>query len=237
MLPKLDICAAAIAALTITLVDVAAAQDKISGKVVDTGLDSASGGIAGVRIVVTDLMSQKTVGEGVTTANGDYSIEIGNAKVPLIASFAKIGYFARPTRQLVTSVSQSQPTTRLSRASASDGYYKAVAENIWKAKGDDPDGLNSFLSAVSSLPGKEKSTVLTELRVKNTSAYRQFLTADEISISSRDWYGLDEERESGLQDDLRPPGCQYRISLFVRCGSDALGQEISGRICEAGRWE
>lgn len=214
------------------------AAEKIEGRVVDTGLEVPDGGIPGVRIELTELNSQKKVGEGVTTGNGSYSIEVDVHKLPLRAAFSKIGYFARPTYLIIKSVGETQPTTRLTRASASEGYFKDVAANIGKASTGGANGLNSFLAPVSSLPGKEKSAVLRELKLQNSTAYLEFVSADRTYQSAQDiGMAMRASEKTGYKAIfVHPDGKPGSISLYgaVPTQSDKSAAEALAKSVSSG---
>src|SRR5664280_2700458 len=85
------------------------AGEVVKGRVVDIGLPDQANGIGGVSVVISDVTTQKAVGDGVTDAVGAYQIEVNAPRLTkLVAAFSKIGYFARPTYQSVTRLSQAQ---------------------------------------------------------------------------------------------------------------------------------
>lgn len=165
-------------------VSVATAADQVAGRVVDTGLSEPNSGIAGVSIVITALPSGQKLGEGITQANGGFKIDVKGYIGPAEVSYSKVGYFERPTRVPMAMLTAAVPTVRLSQATASNEYYKAIAENIWKAKEGGAFSINSFQSAVSSLPAKERTAVLTELKLNNINAYEDFIVGDKTYQSA-----------------------------------------------------
>jgi hypothetical protein len=197
-------------ALAALCVSGANAGEVVKGRVVDIGLPDGSNGIGGVAIVVTDVATQLTVGDGVTDATGLYQIEVSApARNKLVAAFSKIGYFARPTYQPVTRLAQSQPSARLSRESAPETYYKAAADNIWNFYKADPSALPGSYSAITALPTGQKEVVLNWLKLRDDNAYKNLKEADQTYVATQEFLGK-----------YRPTGGSARpVTAYANYGS------------------
>ena len=155
------------------------AGELVKGKVVDIGLPDDANGIAGVTIIVAEERTQKQVGDGITDATGIYQVELKTPHGPkLVAKFSKIGYFARPTFQPVKAVAE-QPSVKLSRESASEAYYQAVAEKLSTVYTVNPDASGAYSSAVTTLPATDKQAVFNALKAKDAPAYDKLKKADD----------------------------------------------------------
>jgi hypothetical protein len=164
-----------------SFVSCAGAVEFVTGRVVDIGLSGPKNGIAGVTVVISELTTQKSVGNpGITDGEGAYKIEINTPHTTkLVAKFSKIGYFTRPTYQPVASLTRAQPSVKLAKGSAPEAYYKAVADNIWIVYSADPNAATASFSAVTSLLATEKAVVFNALKLKEGDAYKSFKVADE----------------------------------------------------------
>ena len=164
------------------------ADDLIKGRVVDIGLPEQANGIGGVTVVISDEASQKLIGSGVTDATGAYQIEVRTLHpVKLVAKFSKIGYFARPTYLSVAILTQPQPSVKLSRESAPEGYYKKAAENIWNDFRSDPNTSATSFSAVTALSITDKQAVFNALKLKDRDAYMSLEVADQTYQATQEF--------------------------------------------------
>ena len=190
----------------------ATAAEWIKGQVVDSGVAGPGNGLAGVNVVIIEVATQKKLAETITTGSGHYAIEIdGMAKKKLAASFSKLGYFARPTIQELSLTQDVQPSIKLAREGAPEEYYKAIVDNIWKAKDESPDGTKAFFSAVSSLPAKEKAAVFDQIKLKDTSVFAEFVIADKAHLAAQK---ISAELKLG-----NAPGTEQAVFVYPNFGS------------------
>jgi hypothetical protein len=181
------ICAGVAIAISVWIPG-AYAGELLRGRVIDIGLSEPLNGIGGVSVAVADAATQKPVGDGITDAHGEYKIEVNAPPgIKLVATFSKLGYFARPTLQSVARTVQPQPSVKLSKENASEAYYKATAEYIGLSYTTDPTTAPTLFSAVASLPSSQKQKVFDELKLKNKDAYASLEVADQTYQATQEF--------------------------------------------------
>lgn len=171
---------ASVFVIVASCVSCACAGEFVHGRVVDIGLTEPRDGIVGVTVVISEETTQKFVKDGITDGTGAYNIEVNTPhRTKLVATFSRIGYFARPTHQSVGSLTQAQKSVKLVKESALGAYYKAAADNIWIVYSSDPNASAASFSAVTALPTTGKAAVFDALKLKGGDAYKSLEIADQ----------------------------------------------------------
>lgn len=152
-------------------------EDLVRGQVVKFGAPASAPGIGAVRVVLKDAVSGDNIASTNTLDDGSYELRAPSGrKMRAVLSFSKNHYYRNPTEQPLEDPARPQPTVYLSQSGFSAGDAKVSVTNILAVKSS--AGFAPYVSAVSSLPPKEKSALFSELKLQDAGAYRSFIEAD-----------------------------------------------------------